>query len=97
MPDEQRNQLRVMMMKELVEFLWPANQLRNNSDAEAQGRSSGEVSSGRQCRLNLIVIFQTEWKLARGELASENFIGTMIKPSQSEILKGSLMLFIIFL
>lgn len=77
--NEQLEKLKIMMMKELVEFLWPGNQLRNGSEAESQGRKSGDEV----------------WRSDRGELGSDQMAkndSIVLEPSAGEISKGCLIL-----
>lgn len=73
LPQERQQWLTKIFMKELVEFLSPATQLRDGSEAENQGRKSGAE----------------EWRRGRGELgqASGNVKATpiVIRPTESEL------------
>jgi len=69
--DENRDKLRAIMVNELIEFLWPKNQLRDGSQTENQGRKSGEVA----------------WRISRNELNPGNNEPIIIMPSTAEIVK----------
>lgn len=82
MPKERQDFLLRIYANELVEFFSPLNQLRNDSEAENQGRKSGSL----------------EWRKQRGEQSSSDSIKEyIIKPTNNEIKAKALMCVIFYL
>lgn len=71
MTSERRKEMERRYIKELVEFLSPCMQVRDGSEKEEQGRTSGSE----------------EWKRLRGELGVQKSGTVIIKSTEEELLQ----------